>query len=138
MEQFKKISSFIATLKVAYPKYFNDLQNEDFITMTNMYEDMLCNYNEENLKEAARTIIKTKKYMPSIKEILEVCDETKVYKRNEIIELMIKENYFKDEHEIEKAYMWVEEDNIPNWFKEDMKKYYSSSIANKERILIGN
>ena len=135
-KQTKKISSFIAMLKVAYPKFFNDLEDNDFIALTNLYEDMLACYNEEILNQTAKTIIKTMKYMPSIKEILEVCDKQKVYKRNEIIELMIKDGYFKSPLEIEKVYMWIDEGIIPSWLQEDMKKYYNKGLENKEIKLL--
>lgn len=136
MTQSKKISSFIAKLKVAYPKFFNDLEDNDFIALIGLYEEMLGGYNEETLNETAKSIIKTMKYMPSIKEILEICNETKTYKRNEIIELMINDGYFKNEREIEKVYMWMEENIIPSWLKEDMKKYYRPGVGNQETKLI--
>ena len=54
-----------------------------------MYEEMLGNYNQETLDVVAKEIIKTKKYMPSISEIIELCEEKKVHIRNEIVEKMI-------------------------------------------------
>jgi len=135
-EQSKKIGSFIAMLKIAYPRFFNELEDNDFIALTNLYEDMLGGYNEETLNQTAKTIIRTMKYMPSIKEILEVCEQAKVYKRNQIIETMIQDGYFKSPTEIDKVYMWIEEGIIPSWLKEDMKKYYNKGIKNKEIKLI--
>lgn len=130
----KKISSFIAKLKIAYPRYFNELKNEDFIGLSNMLEEMLKDYKEETLNEVAKTIIKTKRYMPSISDILELCDNTKIQIRNEIIEKMIQEGYFKSPQEIDKAYIWLEEKIIPEWFRKDMMKYYNKMINNKSLI----
>lgn len=127
----KKISSFIAKMKIAYPRYFNELTNEDFIGLSNMLEEMLKNYKEETLNEVAKIIIKTKKYMPSISEILELCDNTKIEIRNEIVDKMIADGYFKSPREIEKVYLWLEEGIIPEWFRKDMMKYYNKMIDNK-------
>lgn len=132
----KKISSFIAKMKIAYPRYFNELKNEDFIGLSNMLEEILKNYNEETLNEVAKTIIITKKYMPSISDILEICDNTKVQTRNEIVEKMVEDGYFKSPQEIDKVYFWLSENIIPEWFKKDMMKYYNKMIDNK--IYIGN
>lgn len=134
MEKSKKISSFIATLKVAYQRYFNEMKNEDFVSFTNMLEDMLGNYSEEILNKVAKDIIKTKKYMPSLSEIIELCDNCKIHVQNEIVEYMIKDGYFHSPREIEKVYLWLEEGLIPAWFKEDMKKYYSKMIGTKNLI----
>lgn len=134
MEKSKKISSFIAILKVAYSRYFNEMKNEDFVNFTNMLEDMLGNYSEEILNKVAKDIIKTKKYMPSISEIIDLCDNCKVYVQNEIVEYMKQDGYFKSPRELEKVYLWLEEGLIPAWFKEDMKKYYSKMIGTKNLI----
>lgn len=130
----KQISKFIATLKFAYPRYFNEMKDEDFVGFTNMLEDMLGNYGEEILNKVAKDIIKTKKYMPSMSEIIELCDNCKVHVQNEIVEYMIKDGYFHSPREIEKVYLWLEEGLIPAWFKEDMKKYYSKMIGTKNLI----
>ena len=75
--------------------------------------------------------------MPSISEIIEVCENEKINERNLIIDEMIKDKYFKNEREIEKVYLWISEGIIPKWLQEDMKKYYSKLLENK-KILIGN
>ena len=134
MEQSKLISVFIAKLKMAFPNYFKDISNEDLLEMVALYQEMLGSYNEATLNEVAKKIITTKKYMPSIAEILEICENTKVYVQNEIVEYMIQEGYFKSPNEIDKIYMWLGEGIIPKWFKEDMKKYYSKMIGTKKLI----
>lgn len=136
-DKSKLISSFIAKLKMAYPYYFKDFNEEDTLDMVMMYQDMLGSYNEATLNEVAKKIITTKKYMPSIAEILEICENTKVYVQNEIVEYMIQEGYFKSPNEIDKIYMWLGEGIIPKWFKEDMKKYYSKMIENKKLLIEG-
>ena len=134
MEQSKLISVFIAKLKVAYPNYFKDLSNEQMIDLITLYQDMLGEYNEQTLNQVAKEIIKTKKYMPSVSEIIELCDNTKTQTRNEIVEKMIEDGYFKDPREIDKIYLWLSEGIIPGWFKKDMMKYYNKMIENKKLI----
>ena len=134
MENKKKISLFLTKLKLAYPRYFKELSNEDFIGLSNMLEEMLEKYNEVALNKVAKQIITTKKYMPTVAEILEMCEDTKVYVQNEIVDYMIKDGYFKAQSELEKVYLWLEEGLIPAWFKEDMKKYYNKMIGTKKLI----
>lgn len=133
-DKSKLISSFIAKLKMAYPYYFKDFNEEDTLDMVMMYQDMLGNYNEQTLDKVVKDIIKTKKYMPSLSEIIELCDNCKIHVQNEIVEYMIQEGYFKSPNEIDKIYMWLGEGIIPKWFKEDMKKYYSKMIKTKNLI----
>ena len=128
------ISLFLTKLKLAYPRYFNELEKEDFIGLSNMLEEMLSSYNEQTLDNVAKEIIRTKKYMPSISEILEFCDNAKTNTRNEIVELMNKDGYFKDPREIEKVYLWLSEGIIPAWLKKDMMNYYNKMIGSQKLI----
>lgn len=137
MENKKKISLFLTKLKLAYPRYFKELENEDFIGLSNMLEELLSNYSEIILNEVAKEIIKTKRYMPSVAEILDICENTKVYVRNEIVEEMIKDGYFKSPLEIDKIYMWMGEGIIPEWFRKDMMKYYNKMIESKNLLIEG-
>ena len=134
MENKKKISLFLTKLKLAFPRYFKELNNEDFIGLSNMLEEMLERYNEAALNKVAKKIITTKKFMPTVAEILEMCEDTKVYVQNEIVDYMIQDGYFKAQSELEKVYLWLEEGIIPVWFKEDMKKYYNKMIGTKNLI----
>ena len=134
MENKKKISLFLTKLKLAYPRYFNELKNEDFIGLSNMLEEMLGNYNEQTLDNVAKEIIKTKKYMPSISDILEMCENSKGRVRNEIIEKMIEDGYFKSPQEIDKVYMWLSEGIIPSWLKNDMYEYYNKMLGSQKLI----
>ena len=134
MEKSKLISSFIAKLKIAYPSFFKEMSKEYLIEMITMYQVMLKDYNEETLNNAIKKIIKTKKFMPSISEIIDICEDEKIEQRNFIIEEMIKDNYFKNEREIEKVYLWISEGIIPKWLQEDMKKYYNKLFGNKKLL----
>ena len=148
MEKSKLIGSLIIRLKTAYPYYFRDLKEEETLGMYAMYEEELSQYNEETLMSAIKEIIRTSKYMPSLNEIIEQCEKSRTHKANEIVEKMWKDGYFKkgaygelDETQAYRNYnktlKFIEEGIIPEWLREDMKKYYSQILTNKEIKLIG-
>jgi len=137
MEKSKLISNVIVRLRLAYPSYFNKLTNEELILLTQMYIDELSSYNENTLLIAIKNVIRNNKYMPSLNDIISECEKNKAHNANTIIETMIKDGYFKNAKEIDKAYMFIEENNIPSWLKEDMKKYIPLELGNKEQLRIG-
>ena len=150
MEKSQLIGSLIIKLKVAYPYYFKDLKEEETLGLYAMYEEELSQYNEETLANAIKQIIRSSKYMPSLNEIVEMCDKCKAQQTNKIVELMWEDGYFKkgiygellDETQAYRNYnktlKFIEEGIIPEWLREDMKKYYSVLIANKETKLLEN
>lgn len=135
--QVMKVSKMISTFKIAYPYYFKDLTKEDVLGVYAIYEEALKEYNIETINNATKSIIKKSKYMPSIKEIIDECENNKTYVRNNIIEQMRLDGYFKDSLEIEKVYNWLEKGIIPSWLKEEMKKYSKQYITNSNQLLIG-
>lgn len=142
MEINKTISSFIARLKVAYPYYFKELTDEEFVGLLNMYQEELSNYNEITLATAIKHIIRNCKFMPSLKEIIDICETCRGNRQNVVIEKMIRAGYFKDPREIDKTYHFLEEGIIPEWLLADMKKYgYDDDklLTNNEiKLLEGN
>lgn len=134
MEQSKLISLVVAKLKVAYPYYFKELKQIEFVGLTNMYQEQIVGYTPEIVLKAIDEIIKTSKFMPSIAEILERCDsQVKTYSYD-ILKIMLEDGYFKrgaygelDNSQAirnyEKATMWLSKGIIPEWLLEDMKKY---------------
>ena len=148
MEKSKLIGSLMIRLKTAYPYYFRDLKEEETLGMYAMYEEELSQYNEETLTSAIKEIIRTSKYMPSLNEIIEQCEKSRVHQTNKIVEKMWEDGYFKkgtygelDESQAYRNYnktlKFIEEGIIPEWLREDMKKYYSQMLTNKEVKLIG-
>lgn len=123
MEHSKLISGMIAKFKIAYPYYFKDLKNEELIGMISMFQEELNGYNELTISNATKSIIRKNKFMPTLKEIIDECENVRTYKINVIIEKMKKAGYFKDPREIDKTYKFIEEGIIPDWLIEDMKKY---------------
>lgn len=134
MEQSKLISLAVAKLKVAYPYYFKELKQIEFVGLTNMYREQIVGYTPEIVLKAIDEIIRTSKFMPSIAEILEKCDsQVKTYSYD-ILKIMLEDGYFKRgvygeldnihaTRNYEKATMWLSKGIIPEWLLEDMKKY---------------
>lgn len=134
MEQSKLISVIIARLKIAYPYYFKELTMEELAGLVSMYQEELGIYNELTLMNAIKSIIRKNKFIPTLKELIDECENFKSYKKNNIIEKMRADGYFKrcvvgeldDMHAIrnyEKTLMWLEKGIIPSWLLEDMKNY---------------
>lgn len=138
MEQSNiKITKLIAKLKIAYPHYFRDLKPEELIELYGLYQEELNIYDEDTLNKSIKQLIRTKQYMPSLNEIIEECENNKHTYKSKIVELMIQDNYFANDYEIEKICKWLEKGIIPNWFKEDMKKYETKLISNNKVELLG-
>ena len=141
MEHSKLISGMIAKFKIAYPYYFKDLKSEELIGMISMFQEELSGYNELTISNATKSIIRKNKFMPTLKEIIDECENVRTYKINVIIEKMKKTGYFKDPREIDKTYKFIEEGIIPDWLVEDMKKYgyeEEKSLEYKNLKLLGD
>lgn len=152
MEQSKLISTVIAKLRIAFPYYFKDLTMEELAGLVSMYQDFLSGYNELTINSAVKSIISKNKYMPSINELIDECENCKKSRGNLILNKMNNDGYFNrgsmceldDIHanrNYEKALMWIEKGIIPSWLLEDMKKYgYAEDkelITSKNSNLIG-
>lgn len=144
----KGISTLIATFKIAYPYFFKESTKEEITALSRIYQEHLSCYNEKTLANVAKKIIATKKFMPSISEIIEACEKEKEFMRNEILELMKVDGYFKkgdygeldhtqEERNYTKALMWAERNLLPNWLKEDMKYYQAKILGQKENLMLG-
>lgn len=128
MEQSKLISMMIAKFKIAYPYFFKDLSGEELLGMISMYQEELSGYDELTLMTVVKSIIRTNKYMPSLKELIDECEKVKIRNRNSIINRMEQDGYFKSLDEVAKAYKFLSTGIIPDWFLKDLKKYgYQSS-----------
>lgn len=99
---------------------------------------------EKTFNNAIKEIVKKSKYFPSIAELTQECQKQKQQNAFTILEFMKSQGYFhKSEYaisEYEKACKWLETGNIPEWFKEDMRKYSRQKklLENKqEQKLIG-
>ena len=144
----KGISTLIATFKIAYPYFFKESTKEEITALSRIYQEHLSCYNEKTLANVAKKIIAIKKFMPSISELIEACEKEKEFMRNEILELMKVDGYFKkgeygeldhiqEERNYTKALMWAERNLLPSWLKDDMKYYQSKILGQKENLMIG-
>lgn len=147
MEQLKLISEIVMKLKTMYPYYFEKMDEMQIASLCKTYQEELSQYNEETLTSAIKNIIRTSKYMPSLNEIIEQCEKSRVHQTNKIVDLMWQDGYFKkgaygelDDSQAYRNYnktlKFIEEGIIPEWLKEDMKKYYNQMLTNKEVKLI--
>ena len=135
MEVSNLINNVVMRLKIAYPSYFSRLSNEELIALVQIYKEELNGYNDKVLNSAVRQLIRTSKYMPTLNEIINECEKNKSHNANEIIERMIADGYFKSPQEIDKAYKFIQENNIPSWLKEDMKKYIPAQLTNNTKMI---
>lgn len=155
METSKLISILIAKLKIAYPYYFKDLTDEQFIGLISMYQEELSGYTETTLNMAIKSIIRNHKFMPSLNELIDECNNCSSSRGNAILDLMREDGYFKrsavgelsDEQatrNYEKSLSFVARGIIPDWLLEDMKSYgyeedkillTNSSIEDKKEAL---
>lgn len=134
MDQSKLISGLIAKLRLAYPYYFKDLDEDLILGLVSMFQEQLGGYHPQVLSKAISRIITRSKFMPSIAEILEECDSCIGGYQNSILVKMKEDGYFKrgsygdldDEQAFrnyDKACSFVSRGIIPEWLKEDMKEY---------------
>lgn len=132
MEASKLVSVIIANLKVAYPYYFKDLTDEEFVGLISLYQEMFSNLNENAIMIAIKKIIKKNKYMPSISEILDV------YKKEarDYFKLIIKESDIESER---KSYLtsmvdWYSiQEEYPNEIINELNQIDNKRIINKKR-----
>ena len=147
MEQSKLISEIVMKLKTMYPYYFEKMDEMQIASLCKTYQEELSQYNEETITTAIKNIIRNNKYMPSLSEIIEECDKCKTHKANEIVEKMWEDGYFKkgpygelDDSQAYRNYnktlKFIEEGIIPEWLRNDMKKYYTQMITNQEPKLL--
>ena len=106
-----------------------------------IYYEFLQEYDYNTFRKAVKNIIKTSKFLPKITELIEECNKCKEQVKNDVVEFMKKQGYFKAIFEYEKATRWLETGIIPEWFKKDMQKYYKmmkqEALDHKEQMLIG-
>ncbi len=130
-EQF---SESMAYLGLAYGKEFTHQE-------LSMYYDFLKGYSDATLTNAIKNIIRKSKFLPKITELLEECDNCKEKTKFEVLEYMNSQGYFKAGSEYDKAIMFLERNNIPEWFKADLNRYYKMMLSNrlehKETLMIG-
>lgn len=123
---------FTKLMKILTMSYSKDFDEEMIQVWYLQFKDI----NKETLYNAINEIVRKSKFMPSIAELLEECGKQKQNLKYNILELMNKDGYFKTAEEYEKATMFMDKNIIPSWLKEDIKKYQTIMIENKN-LMIG-
>lgn len=136
---------FAKAMKRLASFYFKDFSSDDLSAWYELFKDIKV----KTLEQAITDIVKESKFMPNINQLLEKCKSTTNSYYLSIIDKMYKDGYFKEgiveldsQHEMrnyEKTIKWLEEGNLPGFFKEDMKKYMlddNIKIKNKNSFLI--
>lgn len=111
--------------------------NKDFTEETlELWYSHFMNINITIFKKAIQESIITKKYIPTIAELLEICKKEQINLKLSIIDMMAQNGYFKTEKEYQKTIKWIEKDITPEWLLVDMQNQYKKELSN-ERIMIG-
>lgn len=121
-------------LGTAYGKEYSQIECEQ-------HYDFLRDYSYKTFVAAIKNIIRKSKFLPKITELLEECDNCKERTKFEVLEYMKSQGYFKDGSEYDKAIMFLEKNNIPEWFKADLREYHRMMLENRlehqETLMIG-
>lgn len=133
MEQ-SYLNKALAVFKLAYPYYFKTLSKEESLAFIKLYKKKLSKYESAVIISAVDSLIETSKYMPTLNEVLEKCENQRRILYKQKIDLMYKNGYFKTDEEYGKALMWLFEEKqiIPAWLKAEMSKYQSKLLERKE------
>ena len=131
-------------LGLAYGKEYSQLEVQQ------IYE-FVKEYDYETFIRATKEIIRTSKFIPKIADLIEACEENKNKGKIEVIDYMRNIGYFKyspygdisDDKALKnyyKAVNFIETNNIPDWFQEDIVYYYDQmqrvKLENKNNKLL--
>lgn len=133
MKDFELVQG-MQMLGMAYGKEFTQQECE-------LYYEFLREYSSETFKKAIKNIIRTSKFLPKINELIEACDNAKEQVRFDVLEFMRDKGYFKAPIEYEKASLFMERGNVPEWLQKDINEYYKmmnqTTLEHTETVLIG-
>ena len=127
-----KAIEFTKEMKILTMSFNNDFTEE---TLELWYQHFM-NINITIFKKAIQESIITKKYMPTIAELLEICKKEQINLKLSILDMMAQNGYFKTEQEYQKTIKWLEKDITPEWLLKDMQNQYKKELSN-ERVMIG-
>lgn len=128
-----EITKGLSYLGIAYGKEYTKIEVQQ-------HYDFLKEYSYETFIKATKNIIRNSKFLPKINELLEECERQKTEMKFDIIEFMNKQGYFKDIKEYEQANLFMSENIMPEWFKNDINKYCKimkqEKLEHKEILMI--
>lgn len=114
LESFKKVC-------VVFGKAYDEKE-------LSIYYEYLKDYSSQTFQVACDLAIKECKFFPKVAEMLEFCKRASIESKKIIVNYMISKGYFKCDAEIKKTLYFVEHNIIPNWLKDDMRKYYKMML----------
>lgn len=121
---------FTKLMKILTMSYDKDLTQETI----EMWYQHFKNFKKTIFEEAVQEAITTKKYMPSIADLLDICNKKQNELKLSVLNVMENNGYFKTTKEYEKAIKWLENDITPDWLLKDMQSNY----LEMNRKLIGD
>lgn len=122
-----KAIEFTKEMKLLAMSYDKDFSEETI----NFWYQNFKNINKNVFSKAINKVIANNKYMPSIAELLDICNKEQKNIKVLVLEKMKNDNYFKTAREYEKAIKWLEKDISPEWLIKDMKNYF----INNQKLL---
>lgn len=132
-----KQEELIKGLKILGVAYGKDFTSDECST----YYEFLQEYNYDIFKAAVKSIIKKSKFIPKISDLVEECEKQRAITRYEILDFMQLQGYFKNPVEYDKASRFLQMNIIPEWFRNDMKRYYAmmnqEKLNHQSQVLIG-
>lgn len=133
MEQSKLISIVIAKFKIAYPYYFKDLTDEEFLGLVSLYQEELGSFHPIALLNAIKVIIRNNKFMPTLADII---DEYRKSLKNYYIKVIENSNPKNKKYLLDMVdwYSLHKEfpENIPNDVISDIKALNYNQIKEIE------
>ena len=118
---------FTKEMKILSISYNKDFDEETI----NYWYKHFKNINKDIFTKAINKAIANNKYIPSIAELLEICNKEQKNVKLIVLEKMKNDNYFKTSKEYEKVITWIEKDITPEWLLNDMKNYF----INNQKLL---
>lgn len=105
-----------------------------------VYYEFLAEFSYETFRTAVKNLIRKSKFIPKINELVDECTRCKTQVKNDVLEYMKAQGYFKIPQEYDKAVGWLQSGIVPGWFKEDMNTFYKSMVAcrlehNEQKLL---
>lgn len=113
-------------LAISYDKDFNEETIE-------FWYQHFKEINKDIFRKAIQKVITTKKFMPSIAELLDICNQEQNILKVSVLEEMNKYGYFKNPNEYEKASRWIEKGITPEWLLKDMQQRLYKTISKRKK-----
>lgn len=67
----KETAQIMAVLKVAYPRYYQNLTQEEALQAVKLWHSMLLDYPYEVVQKSVKALIATTKFPPAVSEVIE-------------------------------------------------------------------